>query len=69
MSHTNLDLSPLVSVEATGIYVPTENGEILLPSLYISLGCVCSGVEIIKPSNFRPKSLLTGDPNVKNYLE
>jgi len=32
--HTNVDLAPLVSIEATGVYIPIRNKEVFLAAVY-----------------------------------
>jgi hypothetical protein len=36
--HSHLDLPPLIAVEATGVYIPIGNKEILLAAVYKSPG-------------------------------
>jgi hypothetical protein len=34
--HTDVDLAPLVSIEATGVYIPIGNNEVFLAAVYKS---------------------------------
>jgi hypothetical protein len=64
--HSSIDLPPLVSVEATGVCIPIGNSEILLASVYKSLGRVWSDADITELLSFRRRSILAGDLNAKH---
>jgi hypothetical protein len=44
--YINVDLPPLVSVEATGVYIPIGNSEVLLAAVYKSPGRAWSDADI-----------------------
>jgi hypothetical protein len=58
-------LPPLVSVEATGVCIPTGNSEVVLASVYKSPGRAWSDADI-KLLSFRRRSLLAGYLNAKH---
>ena len=64
--HTNVDLTPLVSVEATGVYIPIGNKEIFLAAVYKSPSRTWSDADIMKLLAIRNKTVLAGDLNAKN---
>jgi hypothetical protein len=64
--HSYVDLPPLVSVEMTGVCIPIGNSEILLASVYKSLGCAWSDADITELLSFRRRSILAGDLNAKH---
>jgi hypothetical protein len=51
--HNHVDLSPLVSIEATGVCIPIGNSELLLAAVYKSPGSACGDAGIIEFLNFR----------------
>jgi hypothetical protein len=59
-------LTPLVSVEATGVYMLIDNSEILLAAFYKSSGHAWIEADIIELLSFRHKSILTDDLNAKH---
>jgi exonuclease III len=59
-------LPPLISVEATGVYIPIGNREVLLAALYKSQGRTWSDVDIAELLNLRHKCILAGDLNAKH---
>jgi hypothetical protein len=61
----HVDLPPLVSVEATEIYIPIINSEVLLASVYKAPGRAWSDTDITELLGFRPKSILAGDLSAK----
>ena len=64
--HTNVDLAPLVSVEATGAYIPIGNKEVFLAAVHKSPSRKWSDADIMKLLAFRNKTVLAGDLNAKN---
>jgi hypothetical protein len=56
--HSYVDLPPLVSVEATGVCIPSGNSEVLLAAVYKSPGRAWSDTGITELLSFRPKSIL-----------
>jgi hypothetical protein len=64
--HNHVDLPPLVSVEATGIYIPIGNTEILLAAVYKSPGRSWSDADIAELLNHRHKCILAGDLNAEH---
>jgi hypothetical protein len=63
--HSHVDLSPLVSIEATGVCIPIGNSELLLSALYKSPGRAWRDTNIIDLLKFRRKSVVAGDLNAK----
>jgi hypothetical protein len=63
--HSNIDLPPLVSVEATGVCIPIGNRQILLAAVYKSLGRTWSDADIAELLSLRHKCILAGDLNAK----
>jgi hypothetical protein len=55
---TNVDLSPLLSVEATGVCIAIGNTEMLLAAVYKSPQRLWSDIDITKPLGPRNKSVL-----------
>jgi hypothetical protein len=55
----------LVSIEATGVCIPTGNSEVLFAAVYKSPGHAWSDADIIGFCSFRRKSLLAGEMNAK----
>jgi hypothetical protein len=66
ISHNHVDLSPLVSVEATGVCIPTGNVELPLAALYKSPSRTWSDVGTTELLNFTRKSILASDLNVEH---
>jgi hypothetical protein len=64
--HNHVDLPPLVSIEDTGVYIPTGNNEVLISAVYKSPGHAWNDTDIIELLSFRHKSLLAGDLNAKH---
>jgi hypothetical protein len=64
--HNHADLPPLVSVEATGICIPTDNNEILIAAVHKSAGHTWIDADIIELLSFRHMSILAGDLNAKH---
>jgi exonuclease III len=61
-----VDLPLLVSVEATGVCIPTGNSEVLLAPVYKSPGRSWSDADFIELLSFRCRSILAGDLNAKH---
>jgi hypothetical protein len=61
-----VDLSHLVSVEATWVYIPIGNSEVLLTSVYKSPGRAWSNADITELLTFRRRYILAGDLNAKH---
>jgi hypothetical protein len=59
--HNHVDLTPLVSVEATGVFIPISNSETLLATIYKSPGRAWGDAKIIELLSVRCKSILAGD--------
>jgi hypothetical protein len=49
----NVDLNPLVSVEATGVCIPIGNQEVLIATVYKSPGCTWNDVDVTELLSFR----------------
>jgi hypothetical protein len=64
--HSHVDLPPLISVEATGVYTPIGKREILLAAVYKSPDRTWSDAHIAELVNFRHKCILAGDLNAKH---
>jgi hypothetical protein len=64
--HNHVDLPPLVSAEATGVYIPIGNSEVLLTAAYTSPGRAWSDADITELLSFRCKSILAADLNTKH---
>jgi hypothetical protein len=64
--HSYVDLPPLVLVEATGVFIPILNSEVLLAAVYKSPGCAWSDADTRELLNLRHKLVLTGDLNAKH---
>jgi hypothetical protein len=62
----HVDLPPLDSIEATGLFVPIGNSEVLLETIYKPPGKPWSDAYVINLLNLRNKYLLAGDLNAKN---
>jgi hypothetical protein len=45
--HNHVDLTPLISIEATGVCVPIGNSELMLAAVYKSPGDAWSDVDVI----------------------
>jgi hypothetical protein len=59
--HSHLDLISLISIEATGIYIPTGTKEILLPSVYKSPWGTWSDADIVEILRLKHKCILASD--------
>jgi hypothetical protein len=64
--HSYVDLPPLISVEATGVYIPIGNREALLAAVHKSPGRAWSDADIAELLNLRHKCILVGDLNAKH---
>jgi hypothetical protein len=64
--HSHVDLPPLISVEAIGVYIPIGNREVLLAAVYKSPGRAWSDADIAELINLRHKCILAGDLNAKH---
>jgi hypothetical protein len=64
--HNHVDLSLLVSIEATGVCIPIGNSEVLLAVVHKSPGHACSHADITELLSFRHQLLLAGDLNAKH---
>jgi endonuclease/exonuclease/phosphatase (EEP) superfamily protein YafD len=64
--HTCVDLPPLLSLEATGVSIPTGHTEMLLTSVYKSPLRAWRDADITEFLNLRQKSILAGDLNAKD---
>jgi hypothetical protein len=64
--HNHVELPPLISVEATGVCIPTGNREILLAAVYKSPGRAWNDADINELLSFRQKSILAGDLNAEH---
>jgi len=64
--HTDVDLAPLVSIEATGVYIPIGNNEVFLAAIYKSPSRAGSDADIMQLLTLRRKAVLAGDLNAKN---
>jgi hypothetical protein len=64
--HSYVDLPNLVSVDATGVCIPICNSEILLASVYKSLGRAWSDADLTELLSFTRESILAGDLNAKH---
>jgi hypothetical protein len=56
----NVDLPPLISVEATGVCIAIEKSQGLHAAVYKSPGRACSDSDITELLSFRRKSILAG---------
>jgi hypothetical protein len=63
--HNHVDLPPLVSIEATGVCIPTGNSEVLLAAVCKSPGHTWDDADITELFSFRHKSFMSGDLNKK----
>jgi exonuclease III len=63
--HNQVDLQPLVSVEATGVCIPIGYSELLLAAVYKSPCRTWNDADIIEFLSFRRKSILAGYLNAK----
>jgi hypothetical protein len=64
--HSHIDLSPLVSLEATGVCIPVRNDVVLLAAVYKSPGRPWSDADIIELLDIKSKTVLAGDLNTKH---
>jgi hypothetical protein len=67
-SHTYLNLLPLLSVEATGVCIPTGNPDMLLVAVYTFPQRVWNDADITELLRFRKKTILAGDLNAKHQV-
>jgi hypothetical protein len=58
--HNHVNITPLVSLEATGVCIPIGNSEILLATVYKTQGRAWCDVDITELLSFRPKYILAG---------
>jgi hypothetical protein len=65
-SPSHVDLPPLISIEATGVYIPIGTKEILLAAVYKSPGRTWSDADIAELLSFKHKCILVGDLNAKH---
>jgi hypothetical protein len=65
ISHNHVDLPPLVSVEATRVFIPIGNSEVMLAAAYKSPGRAWSDADITELLSLRHKSILAGDLNAE----
>jgi hypothetical protein len=63
-----VDLSPLISTEATGVCKPTGHSEVLLLAVFKSPGHAWNDADITELLNFRHKSLPEGDFNAEHLF-
>jgi hypothetical protein len=66
VTHNHVDLPPLVSVQATGVCIPTGNSEVLLASVYKSESRAWGDADITELLSLRRKSILAGDLKAKH---
>jgi hypothetical protein len=66
--HTCVDLPPVLSVEATGVYIPIGNTEMFLAAPYKSPQRLFSDIDITELLGFRNRSILAGDPVWSNKV-
>jgi hypothetical protein len=59
----NVDLSPLVSVEGTGVCIPIGNQEVLIAAVYKFPGRTWNDADITELLSFRHKCILAGNLN------
>jgi hypothetical protein len=64
--HTDIDLAPLISTQATGVYIPIGNNEVFLAAVYTSPSRAWSDADILQLLALRRKAVLVGDLNAKN---
>jgi hypothetical protein len=64
--HNYVDLTSLISVEATGVCIPIGNREILLAAVYNSQGRTWSDADIAELLSLRHKCILACDLNTKH---
>jgi hypothetical protein len=67
-SRKHVDLPPLVSVEVTGVFIPTGNGQNLTSSYHKSPRRAWRNADIIAPLILRCKWIRTDDLNSKHEL-
>jgi hypothetical protein len=66
--HNHVDLPPLISLEATGVCIPTGNSKVLLAAVYKYPGRAWNDTDITDVLSFRRKSILAGDLNAKTHF-
>jgi hypothetical protein len=64
--HNHVDLPPFMSIEATGVCIPTGNSKILLAAVYKSPGRAWIDADITELLSLSKKSILAGDLNAKH---
>jgi hypothetical protein len=64
--HRLVELPPLISVEASAVYIPIGNQEILLAAVYKSPGRTWSDADIAELLSLRHKYILAGNLNAKH---
>jgi hypothetical protein len=64
--HRQVDLPPLVSIEAIGICIPISNCEVLLSAVYKSPIRTWCNRDITELLKFQNKCILAGDLNAKH---
>jgi hypothetical protein len=66
ISHRQVDLPPLVSLEATGICIPIGNCEVLLAAVYKAPNHTWCDIDITELLRFRNEGILAGDLNAEH---
>jgi hypothetical protein len=64
--HNDVDLPPLVSVDATGVWISVGNSGVLLAAVCKSPGHAWNDADVVEILRFRRKSLLAEDLNAKH---
>jgi hypothetical protein len=64
--HNYVDLPPLVSIEAIGVWILIDNSDLMLAAVYKSPGRAWSDADVIELLSFTHKSVLAGDLNAKH---
>jgi hypothetical protein len=64
--HSHVNLPPLISIEATGVYIPIGTKEILLAAVYKSPRRTWSDADIAELFRLKHKCILAGDLNAKH---
>jgi hypothetical protein len=62
----NVNLPPLISVEATGVCIPIGNQKILIAAVYKSPRRTCNDAYLTELLSFRHKCILAGDLNAEH---
>jgi hypothetical protein len=68
ISYNNVDLPPLITLEATRVCVPIGSSEILLEALHKFPGRAWMDAEITELLSFRNKFILASDLNAKHQF-